>query len=412
MPSGTKRLKELSRQSAARSGSGPKAPRSQRFPGRDRPGDEVPVSWLNFIMVCGILFAIFLAAAVLLGTRGIEGSLEAEALAMLEADGYNGIEVIASGTDLVLRGTYYLGDPVGESVNRLGGIPGVSSIDASQLYDVERPPEAVAEDPTGEAINIAWEDGSVTVTGDISSSDLRTSLIQALRQSAGVSTVDDSALNIVDGIPSEAVWIDEMAGLVAQAIAGLDEGSFFVNPGAKIFKVSGVTESRQLKSDIEETAAVAAQASGFLFTPGVIVPRAEDAPTEEEVEELQSNLDELIEGKVVEFEGGSAELSAAGRALLDEIFAALQANLNVPVTIHGHASSEGASSVNQQLSEDRAAAVRDYLVAKGSDPNRFIVIGHGDTQPVASNDTEEGRARNRRIEFEALLEEVVTEEAP
>jgi outer membrane protein OmpA-like peptidoglycan-associated protein len=99
-------------------------------------------------------------------------------------------------------------------------------------------------------------------------------------------------------------------------------------------------------------------------------------------------------------------------ALLDEILQALQANLNVPVTIHGHASSEGSSTVNLKLSEDRAAAVRDYLVARGADPNRFIVIGHGDTQPVASNSTEEGRARNRRIEFEALLEELTAEEEP
>jgi OOP family OmpA-OmpF porin len=406
--SATKRLKELNKQAGtARSATRPPA----RFR-VNRGDDEVAVSWINFIMVAAIGFGLLLAAAIFFGTRSIEGTLEAKAIAVLESNGFDAVDVVAVGTDLHLRGTYYLGDPIGDAIVAVGAISGVGSVESSQLYDVARPAEVVAGTPTGSPINVAWEGASVIVSGDISSGDLRTSLIQALSRAGGVAEVDDAALQVVDGIPSEAVWIDEMAALVAQAIAGLDEGSFFVNPSGRIFKVSGVTESRQLKSDIETTAEVAADASGFFFTTGVIIPKVEDAPTEEEVEELQSNLDDLIDGKVVEFQGGSADLSATGMALLDEILQALQANLNVPVTIHGHASSEGSSTVNLKLSEDRAAAVRDYLVARGADPNRFIVIGHGDTQPVASNSTEEGRARNRRIEFEALLEELTAEEEP
>lgn len=402
--SATKRLKALNRQSASSRSGGP------RFPKSGSGGDETPVSWLNFILLSAIAFFILVGISVFFGTRRIEGSLEAQALSVLTTAGFDDVEVDASGTDLSLSGTYYTGSPIIDAVTGVGAIVGVGSVDASQLYDVALPLEPDEENPVGGPIDIAWSEGTVTVRGEISSSDLRTSLVQSLRQVSSIDVVDDTGLGVVEGIPSEAGWIDEMAALVSQSIAGLPEGSFFVNPSSKIFKVSGETESRQLKNDIEATAALAADASGFLFTPGVIIPKVEDVPTEEEVEELQSNLDELIEGKVVEFQGGSAELSATGRSLLDEIYVALVANPNVPVRIHGHASSEGSSSVNQQLSEDRAASVRNYLIAKGADPNLMIAIGHGDTQPIASNSTEDGRARNRRIEFEALLEEVVTEE--
>ena len=126
--------------------------------------------------------------------------------------------------------------------------------------------------------------------------------------------------------------------------------------------------------------------------------------TVEQVEELQDDLDVLIEGKVVEFESDSAELTEIGTALLDEIFIALGLFPNVPVRVEGHASSEGSSQRNLELSVERATAVRDYLVGRGAAENRFTIEGFGDTRPIADNSTEAGRARNRRIEFIAELE--------
>ncbi|RPI20200.1 MAG: hypothetical protein EHM57_08510, partial [Actinobacteria bacterium] len=113
----TKRLKELNRQAAAaRRSNGP------RFPGK--PGDDTPVSWLNFVMVGGIAFLIFLALAIFFGTRSIEGSLESRALAVLGAAGFDEVEVDASGTDLKLSGTYYTGSPIGDVVNGIAAIAG------------------------------------------------------------------------------------------------------------------------------------------------------------------------------------------------------------------------------------------------------------------------------------------------
>jgi OOP family OmpA-OmpF porin len=126
--------------------------------------------------------------------------------------------------------------------------------------------------------------------------------------------------------------------------------------------------------------------------------------TPEDVVELQENLDDLIEGKVVEFELNSDVLTAVGAALLDEIIEALVMFPNVPIEIGGHTDSQGDALENLDLSERRAQTAFDYLVANGQDPERFVVVGYGEDVPVASNETTDGRARNRRIEFKALGE--------
>jgi OOP family OmpA-OmpF porin len=113
-------------------------------------------------------------------------------------------------------------------------------------------------------------------------------------------------------------------------------------------------------------------------------------------------LDELIEGKVVEFETKSFALTPKGVALLDEILLALSQAPEVRILIAGHTDSRGSDAENLQLSVDRANAVLDYLVAAGESKDRFDVIGYGEDLPTESNDTSAGRSRNRRIEFIAL----------
>jgi OOP family OmpA-OmpF porin len=69
------------------------------------------------------------------------------------------------------------------------------------------------------------------------------------------------------------------------------------------------------------------------------------------------------------------------------------------IEIAGHTDADGEDAVNQTLSEKRAQAVLDYLVRAGLPASRFTPIGYGSSQPVASNDTDEGKAQNRRIDF-------------
>ncbi|HVV84464.1 MAG TPA: OmpA family protein [Kofleriaceae bacterium] len=101
----------------------------------------------------------------------------------------------------------------------------------------------------------------------------------------------------------------------------------------------------------------------------------------------------------IAFAWDSADLEDDSRPLLDEVVRALDDNRGFKVEIDGNASSDGADPHNQTLSEARADAVRDYLVAHGIAAQRLIARGFGSTAPSQSNDTRGGRVANRRVEF-------------
>jgi outer membrane protein OmpA-like peptidoglycan-associated protein len=100
----------------------------------------------------------------------------------------------------------------------------------------------------------------------------------------------------------------------------------------------------------------------------------------------------------VHFAFDSAELTAAGRAVLDKHLGNLKENPNMKVELAGHTCSIGSEAYNQGLSERRAKSVYNYLAANGIDAGRMTTVGYGETRPIASNATEEGRALNRRVE--------------
>ena len=77
-------------------------------------------------------------------------------------------------------------------------------------------------------------------------------------------------------------------------------------------------------------------------------------------------------------------------------------NPQVRIRIIGHTDNVGSDEANRKLSEGRANAVKDDIVGRGIDTQRIETIGKGESEPVASNDTEEGRAQNRRVEFVIL----------
>jgi outer membrane protein OmpA-like peptidoglycan-associated protein len=98
------------------------------------------------------------------------------------------------------------------------------------------------------------------------------------------------------------------------------------------------------------------------------------------------------------FETGSARLRPAALERLRPLASYLSANPDVPVRIDGHTDSVGSDSANQFLSERRAEAVREALNAMGAGEGEFIVAGHGETMPAASNANATGRQLNRRVE--------------
>lgn len=139
-------------------------------------------------------------------------------------------------------------------------------------------------------------------------------------------------------------------------------------------------------------------------TDGDGIPDAEDkCPTVKGLKELQGCLptQEFANLKVEDilFVTGSAKLSRRSFEVLDAAVKLLQQYPTVLLDIHGHTDNQGPDEMNQKLSEDRAASVVDYLISKGIDRERLTSRGFGEKEPIAPNNTAEGRQKNRRTEF-------------
>ena len=117
------------------------------------------------------------------------------------------------------------------------------------------------------------------------------------------------------------------------------------------------------------------------------------------VEGEQRLIDETLGNRIVEFESGSTNLTPMGLGILDDMAGVLQRVGDKPVLITGHTDNVGNSTANLALSNKRAEAVKQYLIGRNINAARLSTTGKGDSDPIASNDNEEGRTRNRRIEF-------------
>ena len=113
-------------------------------------------------------------------------------------------------------------------------------------------------------------------------------------------------------------------------------------------------------------------------------------------------VEAVISLEGVHFEFDKATLTPEAMAILDKAAALLDKQQKVVVEVAGHTDSVGSEEYNQKLSERRAMSVKDYLESKGITATSLTARGYGEAQPVASNDTDAGRALNRRVELIVL----------
>lgn len=151
---------------------------------------------------------------------------------------------------------------------------------------------------------------------------------------------------------------------------------------------------------------------------GAVIGDYMDKQAEEIVEQVPgAEVERVGEGISITFDSGilfgfdSYALTAASKTNLLEMANILNKYQETEVEIDGHTDSKGAENYNQNLSEQRAAAVADYLASKGVSRTRFTVKGYGEDSPVADNTTEEGRAKNRRVEVGITANENLKTEA-
>ncbi len=108
---------------------------------------------------------------------------------------------------------------------------------------------------------------------------------------------------------------------------------------------------------------------------------------------------EIIKLSGIRFPHDSARITAAAAGILDKAVATLKRRSDINVEVAAHTDSSGSNEYNQALSDRRAASVMEYFKAHGVSASRMTSKGYGESQPIATNTTKEGRAQNRRVEL-------------
>ena len=284
---------------------------------------------------------------------------------------------------------------VGELEN---GLPDVFVVEATLPKPPSDEPEGIPEFTATRS-----PEGDVQLRGRINSEIARQTADSFARAAFGSSTVRTTA-RVDENLP--ATWSSRvLAGL--EALSRLSNGVVVVTPDT--LSITGNTGNQNASSEI---AGVLAEKLGESEDFEIDVTYQEKLdpllgiPTPEECEAM---IVEIIGDRKITFEPGSATLDAATRDIMDEIAELLQLCGDIPLVIAGHTDSQGREVMNQQLSQARAQAVLDALRQRRVLTASYEVIGYGEEQPIATNETEEGREANRRIEFKLRRPEPVEE---
>jgi OOP family OmpA-OmpF porin len=139
--------------------------------------------------------------------------------------------------------------------------------------------------------------------------------------------------------------------------------------------------------------------------PPLPPPKEEEPPKPPPRVEVRDNKIEIREK--IHFETAKAVIKEDSFSLMDEIVQVFKDNPHIQkVSIEGHTDSDGSDEYNKTLSDKRANAVMKYLVDKGISKDRLAAKGHGESKPIATNDTDEGKSKNRRVEFHITKQDV------
>lgn len=228
------------------------------------------------------------------------------------------------------------------------------------------------------------EPGKVVASGTVPDEASRAAILGKLRDLYGAGNVVDRLE--VGGVVPPSNWTENMTKIIGPNLKQVHKGQMQVS-GTQI-SIKGHVANEALRQQVVSNLATSLNPT-YTIDNGLVAAGGE----------AQSVLDKTLSNRVVEFEVGSATLTPAGRVILDEMYAAIKQIGTPKVQVIGHTDSSGNRQANVSLSLARANTVRSYLIEKGIPGENLTAVGSGPDQPVGSNDSSEGRAKNRRIEF-------------
>ncbi len=250
------------------------------------------------------------------------------------------------------------------------------------------------------AINteVNYDGERIVLDGTVLSNDQSAALESAATDVVGAENVVNNLR--VSGLEEEVDGADGRVGALAAAVAtfgGLDSADAMLDDSD--LTVNGVASDEAGQA---ATNAAIDSADGAGLRPGgqVTLPETTEVPVEEQIDLLQAELDALqdeIRENVV-FDTNTNALTPAATETLDKVVAAMNLYPLPVVEIGGHTDDRGSNELNNGLSQSRADAVAEYVSGQ-VDPGRLSAVGFGESQPIADNNTPEGQAQNRRVEF-------------
>lgn len=237
---------------------------------------------------------------------------------------------------------------------------------------------------------------AVVVSGFVPSREVGDKII------ADASDVFGSAVSVTD---NQQLGDGEPVGFEAASSVGLNAINRLQDARAEIrgsaLSVTGVAATEAARADIERNVENGLP-PGFTGVAELTVlptPVTADDDGALSPEQCQMEFNNLLQSGQIRFETNEAIINEASFGLLDRLAFTAQSCPSTTIEVAGHTDSAGATDYNQRLSESRATAVVNYLIVAGVSSARLDAKGFGEEQPIASNDTEEGKAQNRRIEF-------------
>lgn len=232
------------------------------------------------------------------------------------------------------------------------------------------------------SVSIDWLDNMVVLQGEVGSQERIDSIVANANSVFGAQRVVNQ-LRLSDDVKDLDIDVD-----LLNATATLADGAQMSINSSEV-TITGEVESQQIKTQI---GSIASQNFAGNVVNGLSVLFTEN-------DLCESRVDELLTSSKIVFATGQAAISAESDALLRNIADVAGECVDANFEVAGHTDSQGAYDLNIQLSQARAQAVVDRLVQLQLDASRFTVQGYGPDQPVADNESAEGRAQNRRIEF-------------
>ena len=232
--------------------------------------------------------------------------------------------------------------------------------------------------------------GTVRLEGNVPDKTVHDRIVTAGTFKFVGETVDDKKLKTSPGAPPS---FGNAVVAALGALSRLSTGTLIVSDnevklsGDALFESAAVDMRAGLGKDFPKN---------WQYKPEISVKPAAGQVDATVCQQLFSDL--LTKGKV-RFEAGRADINPDSVGLLDRVIETALRCPSASIEVAGHTDSDGDDSFNQALSEKRAQAVVDYLVKAGLPANRLTAVGYGRTQPVAGDETQEGKAQNRRIEF-------------